>query len=139
MRLMRTSTISMPNALASSASRCCTPFITSSRSVASSSRAVRLFTSFFSASWTTEVSRFSAVLILTPPELVRMNCLGSAMRHFTSQSITRFFFSAVCSEPVSGLSSVRTLRSRNTTFWNGGGSLNRRPGSVMTSRIWPKE
>jgi hypothetical protein len=38
---------------------------------------------------------------------------------------------------VSGLSRVWMRLSRKTTFWNGGGSLNFRPGSVMTSLISP--
>jgi hypothetical protein len=57
-----------------------------------------------------------------------MNWRGSVMRHFTSQSITRLFFSAVKMGRVSGLSSVCMRLSRKTTFWNGGGSLNFRPG-----------
>ena len=61
--------------------------------------------------------------------LLRMNWRGSVMRHLTSQSITRLFFSAVKIGRVSGLSSVWMRRSRKTTFWNGGGSLNFRPGS----------
>ncbi len=60
------------------------------------------------------------------------------MRHFTSQSMTRLFFSAVKIGRVSGLSSVCTRLSRKTTFWNGGGSLNFSPGSVMTSLISPR-
>jgi hypothetical protein len=66
-----------------------------------------------------------------------MNWRGSEMRHFTSQSITRLFFSAVKIGRVSGLSSVWMRLSRKTTFWNGGGSLNFRPGSVITSLISP--
>ena len=66
-----------------------------------------------------------------------MNWRGSAMRHLTSQSMTRLFFSAVKMGRVSGLSSVCTRLSRKTTFWNGGGSLNFSPGSVMTSLISP--
>ena len=66
-----------------------------------------------------------------------MNWRGSMMRHLASQSITRLFFSAVKMARVSVLSSVWMRLSRNTTFWNGGGSLNLRPGSVMTSLISP--
>ena len=69
--------------------------------------------------------------------LLRMNWRGSLTRHFTSQSITRLFFSAVKIGRVSGLSRVWMRRSRKPTFWNGGGSLNLRPGSVITSLIWP--
>ena len=50
------------------------------------------------------------------------------MRHFTNQSMTRLFFSAVKIGRVSGLSSVCMRRSRKTTFWNGGGILNFSPG-----------
>ena len=69
--------------------------------------------------------------------LLRMNWRGSTMRHLTSQSITRLFFSAVKMARVSVLSSVWMRLSRNTTFWNGGGSLAFRPGSVITSLISP--
>ena len=69
--------------------------------------------------------------------LLRMNWRGSVTRHLTSQSITRLFFSAVKIGRVSGLSSVWMRRSRKTTFWNGGGSLNFSPGSWITSLISP--
>ena len=59
------------------------------------------------------------------------------MRHLTSQSMTRLFFSAVKIGRVSELSSVWMRLSRKTTFWNGGGSLNFSPGSLMTSLISP--
>ena len=69
--------------------------------------------------------------------LLRMNWRGSLMRHLTSQSISSVFFSAVKIGRMSVLSSVWMRLSRNTTFWNGGGSLNFSPGSAMTSRISP--
>ncbi len=51
--------------------------------------------------------------------------------------MTRLFFSAVKMGRVSGLSMVWMRRSRNTTFWNGGGSFHFRPGSWITSLISP--
>ncbi len=66
-----------------------------------------------------------------------MNWRGCTMRHFTSQSITRLFFSAVKIGRVSGLSKVCTRLSRKTTFWNGGGSFSFNPGSTITSSILP--
>ena len=134
-RLMRTSAISMPKDFASSASRPRTSCITFSRSVDSIARTVRLVTSSLNAACTIGLRRFSTLRMSTP--LLRMNWRASVMCHFTSQSITRLFFSAVKIGRVSGLSIVCMRRSRNTTFCNGGGSLNFRPGWVMTSLISP--
>ena len=125
----------MPNDLASSARRARTSCITLSRSVESTPPTVRLVTSSLNAAWTIGASRASRLRMSTP--LLRMNWRGSVTRHFTSQSITRLFFSAVKIGRVSGLSRVWMRRSRKPTFWNGGGSLNFRPGSWMTSLIWP--
>ena len=134
-RLMRTSTTSMPNCLASSARRLRTSFMTFSRSVDSTAMTVRLVTSSLKAACTTGASRFSMLRMSAP--LLRMNWRGSAMRHLMSQSMTRLFFSAVKMGRDSGLSSVCTRRSSSTTFCSGGGSLNFRPGSVTTSLISP--
>jgi hypothetical protein len=96
---------------------------------------VRLVTSSLNAACTTGDRRVSRLRMSVP--LLRMNWRGSATRHLTSQSMTRLFFSAVKIGRVSGLSSVWMRRSRKTTFWNGGGSLTFRPGSVITSLISP--
>ena len=94
-----------------------------------------LVTSSLKAAWTIGASRASRLRISTP--LLRMNWRGSVMRHLHSQSITRRFFSAVNIGRVSGLSRVWMRLSMKPTFWNGGGSLKFRPGSVITSLIWP--
>ena len=99
------------------------------------SAALSFVISSLNAACTTGASRFSR-LRMSPP-LLRMNWRGSAMRHLTSQSITSRFFSAVKIGLDSGLSSVWIRLSRNTTFWNGGGSLLFKPGSVITSLISP--
>ena len=109
--------------------------MTCSRSVASTPLTLRLVTSSLNAACTTGASRLSRLRMSVP--LLRMNWRGSLMRHLTSQSMSRLFFSAVKIGRVSGLSSVWMRLSRKTTFWNGGGSLNFRPGSVMTSLISP--
>ena len=60
------------------------------------------------------------------------------MRQRTYQSITTRCFSAVSMGSVSMLESVSSRLSMYDTFWNGGGSLKFRPGSVMTCLIWPR-
>ena len=134
-RLMRTSMISMPKALTSLAKRSRTSCMILSRSPESTARTSRFVISSLNAACTTGLSRFSTLRMSTP--LLRMNWRGSTMRHLISQSTSRLFLPAVKIGLVSGLSRVCTRLSRKTTFWNGGGSLNLRPGSVMTSLISP--
>ena len=62
---------------------------------------------------------------------------GLVMRQRTYQSITTRCFSAVSIGSGSRLDSVSRRLSMYDTFWNGGGSLKFRPGSVITSLIWP--
>ena len=103
--------------------------------MASTPLTVRRVTSSLKAACTTGARRVSRLRRSAP--LLRMNWRGSVMRHLTIQSMSRLFFSAVKIGRVSGLSRVWMRLSRKTTFWNGGGSLNLSPGSVMTSLISP--